>query len=198
MQPPEENSSEKPNLFEEESYSQSIHKIHTSLFVPVVKIVMTGLLAMFIYFLLALAFSNSAALSAGSSAIAQSIILLWTSGAVLLIVLLIYLAMVIYIILSWSRHYYVINSQAVLMYDGIIFSKSKSYDMAGVESIEVDQGLIGKIFNFGTLKLYNPRLEKEITFHRIPDPNQEAGFIHGMHPNPVAFIVNKSVGNGKP
>jgi uncharacterized membrane protein YdbT with pleckstrin-like domain len=197
MQSVQENSPEKPNLFEEESYSQSIHKIHTSLFVPVVKIIMTGLLAMFIYLLLAVAFSSSTALSAGSSAIFQSIVLLWTSGAVLLIVLLIYLAMVIYMILSWNRHYYVINSQAVLMYDGIIFSKSKSYDMAGVESIEVDQGLIGKIFNFGTLKLYNPRLEKEITFHRIPDPNQEAGFIHGMHPNPVAFIVNKSVGNNK-
>jgi|GEM_PF-4610394 len=197
MQSIEENSSEKPNLFEEESYSESIHKIHTSIFVPIVKIIMTGLLAMFIYFLLALAFSSSAVSSAGNPAISQSIILLWTSGAVLLIELVIYIVMVVYMLLSWSKHYYVINSQAVLMYDGIIFSKSKSYDMAGVESIEVDQGLIGKIFNFGTLKLFNPRLAKEITFHRIPDPNQEAGFIHGMHPNPVAFIVNKSVGNGK-
>jgi membrane protein YdbS with pleckstrin-like domain len=197
MQSVEENSPEKPNLFEEESYSQSIHKIHASLFVPVVKIIMTGLLAMFIYLLLAMVFSGSTVLSAGGSTISQSVAVFWTSGAVLFIVLIIYFAMVLYMILSWNKHYYVINSQAVLMYDGIIFSKSKSYDMAGVESIEVDQGLIGKVFNFGTLKLYNPRLEKEITFHRIPDPNKEAGFIHGMHPNPVAFIVNKSVGNGK-
>ena len=65
--------------------------------------------------------------------------------------------------------------------------------MAGIESIVVDQGLIGKLFGFGTLILFNPILERELKLRSIPDPYMEARFVQRMHPNPeILHLIPKS------
>jgi len=162
---------------------ENIHIIRISVFVPIVKIVMGGFIAMAICALFIWGINDMAI---------QSVTSFLSGGTIISIIMFFYIVLIVSIVLGWGSHYYAIDNQTVFIYNGVIFTRTINYDMAGIESVEVDQGLLGKIFNFGTLKLFNPHLKRELTFNHIPNPNEEAAFIHHIHPNPVAFVVNRT------
>ncbi len=177
----------------EDNSKDNVHIMHKSLTVLLLKGLIAWLMIAVIYLIGGVFISGTNSLSGQNTAILQAVNAFWPSVTVSIIVLFLYGALILYITLDWIMNYYILDSKVLVTKHGIIFTKEIGYDLGGLESMEVTQGLFGQLFNFGTLVLTNPLLDKKLKLRYIPDPYTEAQFIHRMHPNPdiLHFLPKK-------
>ncbi len=90
--------------------------------------------------------------------------------------------MVLQIVLSWVYDYCTIEPKNITVRKGVIFSRQDRYNMEETQSITVRQGLFGKLFNYGTIELQNPEMDKKVFLKNVPDPYHEASFIEKFYP----------------
>lgn len=176
----------------EDNSTENVHVMHRSLTVLLLKGFIALVMVAAVYLIGAFLISGLNVTSS-STTITQAAALFWPSIIVSIIVLFLYGGLILYITLDWIMHYYIIDSKVLVTKIGIIFTRETSYDLGGLDSMEVTQGLFGRLFNFGTLTLSNPILERELKLRFIPDPYKEAQFIHRMHPDPevLHFLPKK-------
>ncbi len=93
-----------------------------------------------------------------------------TAAFVPLVLVQIYL--VILIILRWFTQYYVIRPGEILFRSGIFSRKEKTYLLKHIESVTCNQNFMERIFNYGTIQLYNPILRLYIHVDRINNPRK--------------------------
>jgi uncharacterized membrane protein YdbT with pleckstrin-like domain len=98
------------------------------------------------------------------------------------------LYLLIVTILIWLNEYYILNPKEVIIKMGILSTKSTTYEIANLQSMSVSQNFIQKIFNFGTIKLFNPVLKEEIYLLNIPDPNKYGKIIQQYQPELTPLI----------
>ncbi len=63
------------------------------------------------------------------------------------------LYLVIMVVLSWISRVYFLTDKQLISRDGIINIKEKIYDLKIIRSVTVDQGLFGKLFNYGDITI---------------------------------------------
>lgn len=87
-------------------------------------------------------------------------------------VLLVFLktAFMIYVIVAWLEEYYEITPTEVIHRKGFLFRKEERYTLDHIGSITLEQGLFGRIFNFGSLKLFDWALEESVYIYLIHSP----------------------------
>lgn len=172
---------------------ENVHTVHKSITVLLFKGLIGFLIVVVVYLIGGFFISSAGSTSLSTTPAVQNLANFWPSITASVSVLFLYGILILYITLDWINNFYILDSKAVVTRRGIIFSKEGSYDMAGIESVEVSQGLFGKIFNFGTLILFNPILERDLKLNFIPDPYAEGKFIQSMHPNPdIIHLVPRS------
>ena len=122
--------------------------------------------------------------------------LTWT----VLAILAFYGATILVIILEWTYAYFTIEPKHITSRSGVIFSKEERHDLAMIESLGVTQGLFGKIFNYGSIHVYIPLLEKNIVLANVADPYKEANFIRKLNPdiNTTLFPVRSANRHAQP
>lgn len=79
------------------------------------------------------------------------------------------LAMV-FITFQWINEYYEINPHEIIHKRGLIFKKTERYKLKHLGSLRMEQGVLGRILNYGTIKLYNWTTEKGILLYLIHNP----------------------------
>jgi uncharacterized membrane protein YdbT with pleckstrin-like domain len=57
----------------------------------------------------------------------------------------------------------------VILKKGIIGRKSEEMKLKSIETVEIDQGILGRIFGFGTVKVTGRGIS-DVRFKRIDDP----------------------------
>jgi len=112
----------------------------------------------------------------------------WLTGLYILLFVF-YGWVVLLIVLHWIYNYYIIEPKNIISRNGIIFSKEARFNMELLQSVAVRQGFFGKIFNYGTIELFNPELEKKVFLRNIPDPYKESKFIEKLCPNTGASHI---------
>jgi uncharacterized membrane protein YdbT with pleckstrin-like domain len=179
----------------ENEFSENIQVIHKSITVLLLKGLIGFLIVSAIYLIGAIFISVANSATQGAVPVAQSLINFWPSISVSLVVLFLYALLILFITLDWITSYYILDGKSVITHSGIILSKEGSYDMAGIESVEISQGLFGKIFNFGTLTLFNPILKRDLKLKYVPDPYVKGRLIQHMHPksNLLNLIPNSQI-----
>jgi hypothetical protein len=75
-----------------------------------------------------------------------------------------------YIIFEWLEEYYEIYPREVIHKKGIIFKNEQRYILKHIGSVTLLQGIWGRIFNFGTIKLYDWLLGKDTYLYLIHNP----------------------------
>lgn len=80
----------------------------------------------------------------------------------------------IYVVLRWINEYYEIFPNLVTHKRGLIWIKKEQFSLEDIQSVKIEQGLIGKILNFGTLSLFDWKLKKH-------------GFLYSIH-NPMKYV----------
>jgi uncharacterized membrane protein YdbT with pleckstrin-like domain len=91
----------------------------------------------------------------------------------------------LWVIIKWASTYYVINYKEISITKGVIRKKKCSYDIRGIQSSSVTQGLLGRIFNYGTIHLENPLLKSDVFLKNIYSPNSYINIIEQAHKNAV-------------
>jgi len=106
------------------------------------------------------------------------------------IIQVINLYFLVVVVLSWVNEYYILNPKEVVIKKGIISSRSTTYEFANLQSMTVRQSFWGRIFNYGTIKLYNPVLRADVYLTNISNPEKAGAIIQRTQPD-VAPIIRK-------
>lgn len=78
---------------------------------------------------------------------------------------------IISIVLSWAMESYSLKATEVVIQTGIFSKQVNSYELANLQSIKLEQDPIGRLLNFGTVRLYDPTLQYDIYLKNISNPN---------------------------
>lgn len=89
----------------------------------------------------------------------------------------------VYLVLAWLNEYWEITTKMVVHKRGIIFRKEEKFQLERVRSVGVAQGIFGRIFNCGTLTLYDLRLIKYVDLYLIHSPMRYLHVLEDMIPN---------------
>lgn len=81
-------------------------------------------------------------------------------------------SLTIFVTVQWINEYYEITPKEVIYRRGLIFKKEERNTIVHLGSITIEQGILGRIFNYGTLSLFNWLLDKEITLYLIHNPRK--------------------------
>lgn len=76
----------------------------------------------------------------------------------------------VFVIIQWLNEYYEITGHDVLHRKGLIFKREERTILEHIGSVDIEQGFFGRIFNFGTIKLFNWASEKEVYLYLIHNP----------------------------
>lgn len=88
----------------------------------------------------------------------------------------------IYIILLWLNEYYEITPSLIRHKRGIFFIKMEQLSLNDIQSISVEQGLLGKILNFGTLSLFDWKWKKNEYLFDIHNPMKYVKIVESLLP----------------
>lgn len=89
---------------------------------------------------------------------------------IFLILIFAKIALTIYLVLEWLNEYYEIKPDEIIHKKGVIFRKVKRHDLALIRAAKVERGLIARLLNYGTINLYDIRLNKDIGLYLIHNP----------------------------
>lgn len=62
-----------------------------------------------------------------------------------------------------------VTNKRVILKKGIISRKTEEMKLASIETVEIDQGIFGRIFGFGTVRITGRGIS-DLVFKRIDDP----------------------------
>jgi len=90
-----------------------------------------------------------------------------------------------FLIVQWLNEYYEISAEMIKYRRGIIFRRVDDYPIADIKFIEVQQGVLGRMLNFGTITLLNVRRVQYAQMYLIHNPMRYAEIIEELVPNLV-------------
>ncbi len=76
----------------------------------------------------------------------------------------------VYIVVQWVNEYYEIYPKEVIYKRGFLVKQEERHLVEHIGSMKIDQGFFGRIFNFGTIKLFNWTTEKDVLLYLIHNP----------------------------
>lgn len=101
---------------------------------------------------------------------------------IFIFLVLIKLGFMIFIIVSWLNQYYEITPKDIIFRKGLIFKKEMRYQLKHIGEVVLEQGTFGRIFNFGTLKLFNWTTEKHEYLYLIHNPLKYQHILESLTP----------------
>lgn len=99
----------------------------------------------------------------------QSTLNIWTT-VLFVIITVIQLILLVVILLRWLNEYYELQRDEIIVWNGVLTRKGRSYPYTNIQSISVDQDILGRLFNYGTVMIYVPALGQELHFEEVPKP----------------------------
>jgi membrane protein YdbS with pleckstrin-like domain len=88
----------------------------------------------------------------------------------------------IYIIMQWLSEYYEISPYAVTHKRGVLFKKADRYNMQNIKQMKVEQGVVGKLLNYGTVVLFDWRLSKYAELYAVHNPMRYTKILEKLLP----------------
>lgn len=99
------------------------------------------------------------------------------------VILLFQFVLTFYIFIQWITNYYWFEDNLLLCHQGIFWTDTQQYILPEVEAATFSKSLLGRIFNFGTVRLVFAN--REYCLHRI------------SHPEDLLRIINEVKNNYK-
>lgn len=74
------------------------------------------------------------------------------------------------IFLQWFETYYIITPSKVIIKNGIISITDQELNIKHLETFTVEQGVFGKLFHYGNIKIYNAVAREYFYMYNVPSP----------------------------
>lgn len=81
---------------------------------------------------------------------------------------------IIYFILDWHNRRYTIDKGQIIKSRGIISKRVETWDIGEIQSVKVRQGIMGRLFNYGTLQFRILLIDASVYFKYVPRPHEFA------------------------
>ena len=78
------------------------------------------------------------------------------------------------IFLQWAYTTFEIKAHELIFRKGVIRRKRTIHSLKNIQLVEVEQGFLGLLFQYGNIRLYNPLLKEEIYMRSVTDPEKYA------------------------
>lgn len=78
------------------------------------------------------------------------------------------------IALKWNSEYTEVSYEGVIKHSGILHRKEQKYACNFVEGAKLEQSLLGLLFNYGTIELYDPALKEQVYLLNIANPKKNS------------------------
>jgi len=93
--------------------------------------------------------------------------------------------------IKWISSTYEIRTHEIRHKYGILNKKEKIFLCDLAQEVSLSQNLFGKIFNFGTIEIFNPAIKEVIILEGIPNPEKYAEIVKKNIPSlpPIDFIT---------
>lgn len=88
--------------------------------------------------------------------------------------------MIVYVILRWFKNFYILTPEKILAHRGVFVHDQDFFALKNIESISLHQCLLGKIFRYGTIKMYAPTLKKQVCIRNINAPKRKMQIIEKL------------------
>lgn len=85
---------------------------------------------------------------------------------------LIEVAIILWPLLQWANEYYEITHGEITHHKGVFSRSQQIYSLDNIEAITIEQGFLGRLLHYGTIKLVNPVLNQEIYLYLISQPEK--------------------------
>jgi membrane protein YdbS with pleckstrin-like domain len=115
----------------------------------------------------------------------------YTSFTLFGILAVIKISVSIYVVIDWINDYYEITPKEIIHRRGVLFTIEQRANFDDVRKIELTQGIFGKIFNCGTIRLYDFRLNKDLEAYLIHNPVRYGKILKELMPD--AELIKKVV-----
>ena len=89
----------------------------------------------------------------------------------------------VFTIVQWLEEYYEITPKQIVHRNGFIFKREEAYKLDHIGSLEINQNILGRIFNYGTISLYDWTIEKDIYLYLIHNPFKYHKILEGLLPD---------------
>jgi membrane protein YdbS with pleckstrin-like domain len=76
----------------------------------------------------------------------------------------------IFTIVQWLEEYYEITPKEIIHRNGLLVKREEKYTIDHMASCEMEQGFLGRVFNYGSLKLFDWAQEKFVYVYLIHNP----------------------------
>lgn len=87
-------------------------------------------------------------------------------------------AVAIFVIATrWGAQYYEIKHKLIVYHAGVFSKRARQYSLQGLQSIEVQQSVWGRMLRYGTVVVYSPVLKQELLFDEVTFPFEFAEMI---------------------
>jgi len=115
------------------------------------------------------------------------------------IIAIVQMASSLYILLGWVMEKYSIFPDKIEHQSGIIFRETDSWQINNVETAFIAEGIIARIFNFGTITFHSPTLENHIILRDVPSPALVVTAVEKnltvLGKSPIKFIRSHDIKN---
>jgi uncharacterized membrane protein YdbT with pleckstrin-like domain len=85
---------------------------------------------------------------------------------------LIELFLILLVTLRWTSEEYEIRNDTIVHRIGILKTMEETYSLRNLGNAAISQGVLGKIFNFGTIRIFSPLLKQEYFINNVHNPKQ--------------------------
>ncbi len=92
------------------------------------------------------------------------------------------IGLMIAVTVQWLEEYYEITPKELVHRSGFIFKKEESFSLEHLGTLEYDQSVLGRIFNYGTVRCFNWSTEKEVSLYLIHNPRKYHRILKGLLP----------------
>jgi uncharacterized membrane protein YdbT with pleckstrin-like domain len=91
---------------------------------------------------------------------------------VTIIIQVINILFIMMIVLRWINTEYRIENGSLIIKRGIVSIKEKTYALDNVETVEIEQNWIGRIFGYGSVNIFSPLFQEHVYLWNIPHPQK--------------------------
>lgn len=78
----------------------------------------------------------------------------------------------IFVVLQWLNEYYEITANKIIYRRGVIWRREDRHEYEDIKSLKFQQGMLGKIFNYGTIDFYDWKERRFKTIYQVHNPHR--------------------------
>ncbi|MCR4263154.1 MAG: PH domain-containing protein [Candidatus Roizmanbacteria bacterium] len=88
-----------------------------------------------------------------------------------------------YVVLEWLNEYYELTHTSVYHRRGVFFKREEKVPLSIIWQVELSQGIVGKLLNYGSINLFDQRFNKHISLYLIHNPLRYYRILEDLIPN---------------